>query len=224
MQRVYRFLDSQFLSRVGNAETLVNIVGLGLAILVAVGLIASGVVDVAGWIPIACFAVWSVLALGYLAAWATRRQPSTIASPLARVVIGKGLPRSSQTLMTALANAESRVRDLISEAAVLMPVNNHRAAALLGAACEAFEAEVSALLRRQDELDERWLLLWERQPSWVGQRLFRPLTGADLDVLVKYMALHARQLGWMLDSLQGGGDEPVRHIRAWIAAEQRLAA
>lgn len=52
MRALLRILDSKFLSRVGNFDVLVKVVGLGATIVIAIVLVAAGVVEVAGWIPL----------------------------------------------------------------------------------------------------------------------------------------------------------------------------
>jgi hypothetical protein len=81
VRRLFSVLDSAFVSRVGSATTLIRIVGLGFVLVVLVGLVGAGVVSIAGWIPVVCFAIWAVIALLLAAAWTMRRQPSTLTSP-----------------------------------------------------------------------------------------------------------------------------------------------
>jgi len=219
VRRVFQLLDSLFVSRVGNALTWLSILSLGAALVVAVGLVGAQVVHVAGWVTLACFGVWSLVALLFAVASVMRRQPSTLSSPAAQIVIAKGLPRSSAALLNALVRAESQGREFIAEAALLDPVNNQEPTADFARNYSAYEADVAALLTNTNELDDRWSSLWARKPSWVeghlGDLLEPPFYGEKLEVLGRYIALRTRQLGWMIRYLQGGTDEPVRYIRYW---------
>jgi len=224
MQRIYAILDSRFLSRIGNVQTLLGVLAIGFPAVVLLVIAAAGLVDVAGWIPIACFAIWVAFAVLTCVAWATRRKQSTIASPLQQVVIAKGLPGARAALIESIAAAEYRARELIAETAIEWPINNHRVVFDLAEACREVVEEVSVLLAHQDELDHRWILAWERQPSWAGPRMWQPLTKEQLDVVTRYMSLQARRLREMIDFLNGGSDEPVRYAEIWARAEEPAAA
>jgi hypothetical protein len=115
-------------------------------------------------------------------------------------------------------------REFIAEAAILIPVNNQKAAHKLAQGYAALEAEVASLVESAKEFDERWSLTWAHKPSWFRDSLLRgPFTLETLSELTRYMALRNRQLGWMIDFLQGGSDEPVRHARAWAREAERSA-
>jgi hypothetical protein len=221
MRRLFSILDSVFLSRVGNARSLIGIAGLGLALVVLAGLVGAGIVRAAGWIPVGCFVIWCVYVV---AAWGMRRQPTTLSSPLAQLVIASRLPGSSSVFASALVRAEAQARELIAEAAILDPVNNQAAAAEFARTYREFEAEVASLLRTADEFDERWELLWARKPSWVRDYMLEsPFTRESLDFLTRYIAHRARQLGYMMKFLQDGDDHVVRHIRGWVAHDEAAA-
>jgi hypothetical protein len=221
VRRFFSILDSAFVSRVGSTMTLIRMVSLGLALVVLVGLVGAGVVHIGGWIPVVCFVVWALIAVLLTAAWTMRRQPSTLASPLAQLVIARGLPGSSSELLGALVVAESRAREFVAEAAILMPVNNQGEAVQFARSYGAYEAEVASLLARADEFDDRWELLWKHKPSWARSHLLEPpFTRATLDVLTKYIAYRARQLGGMMEFLRSGNEQPVRYIRAWVTHDE----
>jgi hypothetical protein len=221
MKRVLRFLDSRLLTRVGAVATIIT---LGIAL---VGLMRAQGADLAreaGWITLLCFGIWAALSVLLIVSWLGRRRPSMVASPAAHLAISRGIPGSSRALHAALARAESKGREFIAEAAILMPVNNQKAACDLAQGYTDFESEVASLIRSAKEFDERWSLTWERKPSWFEDYLLKgPFTLGMLSELVRYMALRNRQLGWMLDFLQGGSDEPVRHAKAWARAGERAA-
>jgi hypothetical protein len=211
-------------SRVGNATTLGRMIGLGFALVLATGLVGAKVVHVGGWIPVVCFGIWGLVALLLAAAWTMRRQPSSLASPVAQLVIARGLPRASSEMFGALVRAESRAREFIAEAAILDPVNNQTRAAEFARAYSAYEHEVASLLKRAGEFDERWDLLWARKPSWARDHLLEsPFTRETLDVLTRYIAHRARQLCYMMKFLRDGDDRVVRYIRAWVAHDEASA-
>jgi hypothetical protein len=221
VRRLFSILDSAFVSRVGSARTLISIVGLGFVLVVLVALVGASVVSVAGWIPVVCFAIWAVIALLLAAAWTMRRQPSTLASPLARFAITRGLPGSSSELFAALVVAEAQAREFVAEGAILDPLDNQAHAAHFAQAYTAYEAEVASLLSRADQLDDRWGMLWNRKPSWARNHLLEPpFTRAMLDVVTRYIAHRARQLGYMIEFLRTGNDRPVRYIRAWVEHDE----
>ena len=225
MGRLFGLLDSRLLSRIGNAEILVRISFLGLGLVGGTVLAGAGVVDVVGWVPVACFGVWTVTSLLLAIAAIVRRQPSTVASPFAQLVIAKGLARSEATLLSALVEAESKGREIVAEAAILVPVNNQRAALELTQSFRALEAEVASLVRSTDRLDDRWELLWSHKATWWDDSaLDYPWTRARLDDAVKHMAWRIRQLDLMIEFLRDGDDEKVRHIRSWVAAAEKRAA
>ena len=224
MRRLFSILDSAFVSRVGNATTLGRIIGLGFALVVATGLVGAKVIHVGGWIPVVCFGIWGLLALLLTAAWTMRRQPSSLASPFAQFVIARGLPRASSEMLSALVRAESSARRFIAEAAILDPVDNQTRATEFARAYSSYEQEVASLLIRAGEFDERWELLWARKPSWARDHLLEsPFTRHTLDLLTRYIAHRARQLGYMMKFLRDGDDRVVRHIGAWIAHDEASA-
>jgi hypothetical protein len=224
VRRLFSILDSAFVSRVGNARTLVGFVGLGLALVILTGVVGAKVVDVDGWIPVACFALWGLIALVLVAAWTLRRQPSTLSSPFGQLLIGSGLPGSSSELVGALARGESRAREFIAEAAIFDPVNNQAEAAEFARSYREFEAEVASLLTRAADFDARWELFWDRKPSWARDHMLEsPFTRESLDVLARYVAHRARQLGYMMEFLRDGDDRVVRHIRGWVAHDEAEA-
>jgi hypothetical protein len=219
--RSVQIFDSRFLSRVGNALTLGRVLGLGAALIVALGLVGAQAVHVAGWIPVVCFGVWTVVACLLGATWLLQRDASSIASPTAQLAIELELPRASVALLNALQRAETRGREFIAEAAILNPVNNQGAAAALARSYSQFEKEVASVLTATAKLDERWELAWAHKPSWADDHLLEPaFTRARLDVIVKYMAHRNRQLGWMIEYLRSGDDEPVRYIRHWVSQNE----
>lgn len=224
MKRILRFLDSRPLSRAGAVATLVSLVSVGLALVGLIFAQGAGLVREGEWITVVCFGVWAMLSALLILAWIARRQPGTVVTPAARIAIAKGLPGSSKALLAALARAETEGREFIAEAAILMPVNNQKAAHDLAQGYAAFESEVSSLIKSSKILDERWSLTWERKPDYFGSH-FRngPFTLGILSELVRYMAQRNRQIGWMLDFLQTGNDEHVRHARAWARADGRAA-
>jgi hypothetical protein len=215
MKRILRFLDSRPLSRAGAVATLVSLVSVGLALVGLIFARGAGLVREGEWITVVCFGVWAMLSALLIIAWIARRQPGTVVTPAARIAIAKGLPGSSRALLAALARAETEGREFIAEAAILMPVNNQKAAHDLAQGYAAFESEVSSVIKSSKVLDERWSLTWERKPDYFGSH-FRngPFTLGILSELVRYMAQRNRQIGWMLDFLQTGNDEHVRHARA----------
>jgi hypothetical protein len=111
IQRAFSILDSRFESRVGNATTLVRILGLGLFLVIGIGLAGAGVIGIAGWLAGVSFALWAVVALLVAASWTMRRRPSTIASPIDQVVIEKSLPGAAAAVLNALITAESTARE-----------------------------------------------------------------------------------------------------------------
>jgi hypothetical protein len=221
VRRLFSILDSAFVSRVGSTTTLIRLLGLGITLVVLVGLVGASVVRIASWIPVVCFAIWALIALLLVTAWTMRRQASTLASPLAQFAITGGLPGSSSELFAALVVAEARARVFVAEGAILDPIDNEAEAAHFARAYTAYEAEVASLLRRADQLDDRWWLLWNHKPSWARTHLFEPpFTRATLDVVTRYIAHRARQLGYMLEFLRNGNDRPVRYIRAWVEHDE----
>ncbi len=225
MRRVLRLLDSKPLSRAGAVATLATLVGLGLAIVGLMYAQGADLVHEGEWITVVCFGVWAALAALLIVAWTARRQPGIVVSPVARFAIAKGLPGSSRALLTALSRAEATGRDFIAEAAILMPINNQKAAYDLAQGYAAFESEIAMLIESSNVFDERWSLTWERKSDRFKDHLRNgPFTLAVLDELVRYMAHRNRQIGWMLDFLQTGNDEHVRHARAWARADERAAA
>lgn len=224
MRRILRLLDSRPLSRAGAIATLVSSVTVGLAIVGLMYAQGADLVRQGEWITVVCFGVWAALAALLIVAWTARRQPGIVVTPAARIAIAKGLPGSSRALLAALLRAEATGREFIAEAAILMPVNNQKAAYDLAQGYAAFESEIATLIENSKVFDERWSLTWERKPDYFGSH-FRngPFTLGLLSELVRYMAQRNRQIGWMLDFLQTGNDEYVRHARAQAKADERAA-
>lgn len=221
MRRVFRLLDSKLLVRV---SALVTVATLGFALVGLMRIQGAGLVQGIEGITLLCFGIWAVLIVMLIVSWMARRQPSMVASPVAHIAISKGVPGSSRALLAALVRSESAGREFIADAATLMPVNNQRAAYELAQAYVVFEDEVASLVEGAKEFDERWSLTWARKPSWFRDNLLKgPFTLGMLSELVRYMALRNRQLGWMIDFLQGGSDEPVRFARAWAREAERSA-
>lgn len=224
MRRILRFLDSKPLSRAGAVATLVSLVTVGLALVGLMYAQGADLIREGEWITVACFGVWATLTALLIIAWMARRQPGIVVTPAARIAIANGLPGSSRALLVALARAETEGREFIAEAAILMPVNNQKAAHDLAQGYAAFESEVSSLVESSKVFDERWSLTWERKPEYFGNH-FRngPFTLGILSELVRYMAHRNRQIGWMIDFLQTGNDEHVRHAEAWAKADERAS-
>lgn len=217
VRRAFDIIDSRFVSRVGNALTLWSLLSLGAVLLLVIGLVGAAVIQVAGWIPLVCFGLWIVVACLLGVSLLLRRTRSSLASPMARVAIERGLPRASMALVNALREAEARGREFIAEAAIPCPVNNQGPTAAFADTYRQFENDVASLVHDSNELDERWELAWAHKPTWADARLLEtPFTRGRLDVLVRYMAQRNRQLGWMLEYMQCGNDEPVRH---WATPE-----
>lgn len=224
MKRILRFLDSKPLSRAGAFATLVSLVTVGLALVGMMYAQGADMIREGEWIAVVCFVVWAALAALLIMAWMARRQPGIVVTPAARIAIAKGLPGSSRALLAALSRAEATGREFIAEAAILMPVNNQKAAYDLAQGYAAFESEIAALIESAKVFDERWSLTWVRKPDYFGDH-FRdgPFTLGILSELVRYMAHRNRQIGWMLDFLLTGNDEHVQHARAWARADGRAA-
>lgn len=205
----------------GNALTLWKVVGLGAAIVLALGLVGAEVVHVAGWIPVAAFGVWTVLACLLGTTRLLQRNASAIASPANQLAVGLGLPHASASLLKVLQRAESRSRAFIAEAAILNPVNHQESAASFARGYSTFEDEVASVVAATDELDERWELAWAHKPSWADDHLLEPpFTRERLDLLVRYMAQRTRQLDWMIEYLRSGDDKPVRYIRQRLGQQE----
>jgi hypothetical protein len=143
MRRLFRLLDSRFVSRVGNAGTPFNLMWIGLGVVVTTGLAGASVLRVAGWIPVACFGVWTATSLLLVATWMLGRAPITLRSPFEHLMISRGLPGSSEALQRALALAEQQSREFIAEASIMNPVNNSKAATEFAHSYGSFEAEVA---------------------------------------------------------------------------------
>jgi hypothetical protein len=211
MRRLLGVLDSKWLAR---PLAVYGLVTLGAAVAALVGV---------GVITLLYFGIWIVLALALVLALMASRRPSTVVSPASRIAIATGLPGSTMALLTALERAEAADRTYIAEAAILNPVNNQAAANELAQAYVELEAEVGALIANAPAFDERWSLLWTHRPSWAENQPYcrRLFSRAMLDQLVRYMAWRGEQLGAMIDFLNTGNDERVRHIRAWMKAAER---
>lgn len=211
MTRLLDLLDSKWLAR-GN--TVYGLMAIGV---VVVGLLGVGVVT------LLAFAVWVALSVALIFALVANRRPNTVASPASRVVISAGLPGSTRALLTALERADTANRSYIAEAAILIPVNNQTAANELAQAFVDLEEEVGTLIAASPTFDERWSLQWSHKPSWAESQPYcrRLFSGEMLNELGQYMAVRGRQIGWMIDFLNTGNDEPVRHIRSWVKAAER---
>lgn len=211
MPRLLDLLDSKWLAR-GN--TVYGLIALGV---VVVGLLGVGVVT------LLAFAIWAALSVALIFALAANRRPNAVASPASKIVISTGLPGSTRALLAALQRADAANRSYIAEAAILIPVNNQTAANELAQAFVDLEGEVGALIAASPAFDERWSLQWDHKPSWAEDQPYcrRLFSGGMLNKLGRYMAVRGRQIGWMIDFLNTGNDEPVRHIRAWIKAAER---
>lgn len=221
---LFRLLDSRPLSRAGAIATLVSLVTIGAAIVGLIYAQGANLIRAGQWITVGAFGVWVVLTALLIVARTVRRQAGIVVSPAARIAIANGLPGSSGMLLSALERAEATGREFIAEAAILMPINNHKAAYDLAQGYAAFESEIAALIESSEVFDERWSLTWARRPSRYHDTALRtPLTLGMLNELTQYMAHRNRQLGWMLDFLQTGNDEHVRHARAWARADERAA-
>lgn len=212
-----RIVDSRFLSRVSNVQTLLGVLGLGATVLVAVALVSAEVIGIAEWIPVACFAVWTVAAALLAGAWTFRRQGTSLVSPFDARRLDRG---SDSAMLTALAEAEERGRAFIAEAAVLMPpLDGQQLTDAFVSRYVAYADEVASVLRRFPDLDERWLKLWQIRPTWVDDHLFEPpYTRGRLDTIVRYAALRARHLRALIEWLDGGrGPLPsvARSIERW---------
>ena len=220
VRRAFDIIDSRFVSRVGNALTLWSLLSLGAVLLLVIGLVGAAVIQVAGWIPLVCFGLWIAVACLLGVSLLLHRTRSSLASPIARIAIERGLPRASIALVNALREAEARGREFIAEAAILCPVNNQEPTATFADTYRQFEKDVASLVHASNELDERWELAWAHMPTWADAHLLEmPFTRGRLDVLVQYMAQRNRQLGWMLEYMRSGNDEPVRHVRHWATPD-----
>lgn len=224
MRRILPLLDSRPLSRASAVATIVSLVTAGIALVALMYAQGADLVREGQSITVICFGVWSVLSVLLIVAWAARRKPGIITSPAARIAIAKGLPGSPGALLTALTRAEASGREFIAEAAILMPVNNQKAAYDLAQGYAKFESEIGTLIESADAFDERWSLTWNRRPSWYEDYLLTgPFTLGVLNELVRYIAHRNRQIGWMIDFVQTGNDEHVRHAKAWARYEKRKA-
>lgn len=219
MRTLLRMLDSRFLSRVGNFGLLLKIVGLGAAVVLAVAL-----VQVAGWVPLACFGAWAALSALLVAMGLLRSRTPSFTSPAAHIAVRYSLPGATAQAVGALANARTAGRELIADVAVFQPVNNSGAAYELGRRIAAFRDEVGQLIATVDQLDERWELLWDRIPRKVpAGAAHGPLTLEMVSQALRYLGHKMWQLQWMIEYLEGGSDRPVRHVRVWIEAHEREA-
>jgi hypothetical protein len=212
-------LDSRFLSRVGNLELLLKVVGLGAALAVAVALVGAGILDAAGWVPLACFGVWVTLAALLILTGLLRSQTPPFMSPAARVAVRHSLPRATARAIDALENARDAGRELIADVAVFEPLNNSGAAHELARRIGAFREQVGTLIAATEQLDKRWELVWGRVPRTVpAGAAHGPLTLEMVGQTVRYLGHKMWQLEWMIEYLEGGSDRPVRHVRTWIEA------
>jgi hypothetical protein len=222
MRALLGLLDSRFLSRIGNLQLLLKIIGLGASIVLAVGLVGAGIVQAAGWVPLACFGAWAALSSLMIVAGMLRSQTPSFMSPAARIAVRFPLPGRTAQLVDGLEKARDAGRELIADVAVFEPLNNSGAAYDIGRRISAYRAEVAQLVAATDELDERWELLWERIPREVPAGVAQgPLTLEMVGEAVRYLGLKMWQLKWMIECLEGGSDRPVRHVRTSIAAYEQ---
>ncbi|MDP8910422.1 MAG: hypothetical protein M3N47_15190 [Chloroflexota bacterium] len=110
---------------------LLKVVWLGVTIVIAIVLVAAGVVEVAGWVPLACFAVWTLFAALLAATGMLRARPQAFPSPAARIAVKYGLPGAAERVVVALDVAQKEGRELIADIAVFDTLNS---AAARGAA------------------------------------------------------------------------------------------
>lgn len=220
MHALLRVLDSKFLSRVGNFDVLLKVAGFGAAIVVVIGLVAAGVIEVAGWIPVACFAIWTLFAALLVATGMLRAGPQAFASPAARIAIKYGLPGAAERVVVALDAARKEGRELIADIAVFDTLNKFGGD--FGQRIATYRAEVAALIRSTELLNDDWALLWDRIPRNVPTGvLYGPMTLEEADHVVSWLRYKMWQLDWMVTYIHTGDDKPVRHIRLSVAARDR---
>jgi hypothetical protein len=224
MRALFQLLDSRLLSRIGNLGLLFKIVGVGASIVLALVLIWAGVVQAAGWLPLACFAVWAVLSGLLIAAAILRSRTPSFMSPATHVAAKASMPGATGKLIGALDAARAAGRELIADVAIFEPLNNSGEAHDLGRRIQAYREEVADLIAASDQLDDRWHLLWDRIPRDVPAGVAHgPLTLEMVGQAVRYLGHKMWQLNWMIEYLQGGSDRPVRHVRGWVDAFEREA-
>jgi hypothetical protein len=217
MHALLRILDSKFLSRIGNFDVLLKVVGLGAMIVIAIVLVAAGVVEVAGWIPLACFAVWALFAALLIATGMLRAGPQAFTSPAARIAMNYGLPGAAERVVVALNTAQKEGRELIADIAVFETLDQFGGD--FAQRIATYRAEVAELIGSTDLLNDDWALLWDRIPRKVPAGVsYGPMTLKEASAVVSYLRYKMWQLGWMVTYLHTGDDKPVRHIRRSIAA------
>lgn len=220
MHALLRMLDSKFLSRVGNFDVLLKVVGLGASIVIAIALVAAGVVEVAGWIPLACFAVWTLFAALLIATGMLRAGPQAFTSPAARIAVKHGLPGAADRVVVALSAARKEGRELIADVAVFDTLN--KSGGNFAQRIATYRAEVAKLIGSTDLLNDDWALLWDRIPRKVPVGVtYGPMTLGQADDVVSWLRYKMWQLDWMVTYVQTGDDKRVRHIRIRIAAYDR---
>lgn len=219
MHALLRMLDSKFLSRVGNLDVLLKVVGLGASIVIAIVLVAAGVVEVAGWIPLACFAVWVLFAALLIATGMLRAGPQAFTSPASRIAMKYGLPGAAERVVVALNAAQKEGRELIADLAVCDTLDKF--GGNFAERIATYRAEVAELIRSTDLLNDDWALLWDRIPRNVPDGVsYGPMTLEQADDVVSWFRYKMWQLDWMVTYIHTGDDKPVRHIRR-IAAYDR---
>lgn len=216
MRALLRVLDSKFLSRVGNFDVLLKVVGLGATIVIAIVLVAAGVVEVAGWIPLACFAVWTVFAALLVATGMLRVGPEAFTSPAARIAMKYGLPGAAERVVAALNAAQKEGRELIADIAVFETLN--QSGGDFAQRIATYRAEVAELIGSTDLLNDDWALLWDRIPRKVPSGVsYGPMTLEQADNVVSWFRYKMWQLDWMVTYIRTGDDKPVRHVRGMLA-------
>jgi hypothetical protein len=217
MRALLRILDSKFLSRVGNFDVLVKVVGLGATIVIAIVLVAAGVVEVGGWIPLVCFAVWTLFSALLIATGMLRAGPHAFTSPAARIAMKARLPGVAERVVVALNAAQKEGRELIADIAVFDTLN--KSGGGFAQRIAMYRGEVAELIGSTDLLNDDWALLWDRVPRNVPIGVsYGPMTLGQADEIVSWLRYKMWQLDWMVTYVQTGDDKPVRHIRIRVAA------
>jgi hypothetical protein len=197
MHALLRMLDSKFLSRVGNFDVLLKVVRFGAAILIAIVLVAVGVVEISGWIPLACFALWTLFSALLIATGMLRAGPQAFTSPAARIAMNYALPGAAERVVDALEAAQRAGRELIADVAVFNPLNKHGGD--FGERIATYRAEVAELIGCTDLLNDDWALLWERVPRKIAFGVSHgPMTLAMVADVVRYLGHKMWQLEWMV--------------------------
>jgi hypothetical protein len=222
MRALLRLLDSRFLSRLGNLELVLKIIGVGASVVLSVALVGAGIVQAAGWVPLACFAAWAALSALLVATGLLRSRTPSFMSPAARVAVRHSLPGATARVIGALEAARDTGRELIADVAVFEPVNNSGAAYEIARRITTYRKEVAQVIAATGKLDERWQLLWDRIPREVPAGVAQgPLTLEMVGQAVRYLGHKMWQLKWMIEYLEGGSDQPIRHIRARVEAYEQ---